>query len=278
MIKAEIIADSLNSVNGRRATTFVITHQRFFHAEVLRHRVFEFSVASSRAIPTKKILRDVIKNPALPSRFGKKNKGMQDAGSLSNTRTFLARSVWNLARWPVVAATYSLEKIGVAKQITNRLVEPWVWITCVVTGTQWENFYRLRLHKDAQPEFQELAHKMLIEHAKSDPVVLNPGEYHIPFYNNKDERMIESATAKCARASYLNFHGKNDLDDDRRLYKILLSSRHLSPFGHTCRAEEKDEFNGNLRGFTPYRKLLDGGDSYDNDSLFDPRLLLEELA
>jgi hypothetical protein len=36
--------------------------------------------------------------------------------------------------------------LGVTKQICNRLLEPWMWITVLVTGSTegWENFFKLR--------------------------------------------------------------------------------------------------------------------------------------
>ena len=55
-IKAEIIADSVNTL-GDRLTTFVVTFPRIILAEVNTHRAFSRNSASSRAIPFKKNVR-----------------------------------------------------------------------------------------------------------------------------------------------------------------------------------------------------------------------------
>lgn len=54
MIKAEIIADSINQY-GNRITSFVITFPRIVLAEFNTHRALSRNSASSRAIPFNKM-------------------------------------------------------------------------------------------------------------------------------------------------------------------------------------------------------------------------------
>ena len=68
-ITAEIIADSLNP-NGNRLTTFILQYPRFCHAEVMTHRMFSKNAASSRAIPTEKIIQAILDDPAMPVYWG----------------------------------------------------------------------------------------------------------------------------------------------------------------------------------------------------------------
>jgi len=54
------------------------------------------------------------------------------------------RSWWLKARDLVVAAACILHAMKVTKQICNRLLEPFMYHTVLVTGTEWENFFNLR--------------------------------------------------------------------------------------------------------------------------------------
>src|SRR4051812_11787989 len=84
MIKAEIIADSLNP-SGSRLTTFILEYPRFVHAELMTHRMFSKNAASSRAIPIEKMIQQVIDNPAMPVWWGKNQSGMQAKEELDDT-------------------------------------------------------------------------------------------------------------------------------------------------------------------------------------------------
>jgi hypothetical protein len=288
MIQAQVLADSLNHANDCRVTTFLVTYPRFILAELNTHRVLSRNTASSRAIPVSKTLREVWKNPAAPVRFGRSRRGMQDAGPMTGLRLGLCRGLWFGARYPAMAAAWLMVKAGLHKQVANRLLEPWVWTTTVVTATEWENFYRLRLHKDAQPEFRELAERMLDAHRKSKPVRLLPGKWHLPFASPVELSDIthgrvsvwdelKRCTARCARTSYVNFYGKDDPEDDRRLHDRLAESGHWSPFEHCCQAATEPCFYGNLRGYLPYRKLFPN-ETHDHRDPPDLERLWKELT
>ena len=53
--------------------------------------------------------------------------------------------------------TNAFSEAGYHKQTVNRLAEPFMMVKGVITATEWDNFFYLRRHKDAQPELQELA-------------------------------------------------------------------------------------------------------------------------
>ena len=66
-ISAKTILRSRNaSAPGKVLSTLLLRYPRFIHAEMMTHRVFSRNSASSRAIPVKKLIDDVVRDPAMP--------------------------------------------------------------------------------------------------------------------------------------------------------------------------------------------------------------------
>lgn len=264
-IAARIVADSI-STSGKRLTTFVLTYPRFVHAEFMTHRVFSRNAASSRAIPSKKIRAAVRKDMATPIHWGANQAGMQAQAELTGWRLKAAQVLWATAAYPMLFLSWMLEKIGLHKQIANRILEPWFNITVVVSGTEWANFYSLRNHHMAQPEIRVLAEAMLNEHNNSIPRLLGSDEWHLPFVEDSElstlgleEAQIVSV-ARCARVSYMNHDGRRStLEEDRTLYNRLVGSspKHASPTEHQARPlGDPMAVAGNFVGWIQYRKML----------------------
>jgi hypothetical protein len=76
MYEAKIILDSVGP-NAARLTTFELQYPRIVHAELMTHRVFSRNSASSRAIPTERLLERIERDPVLPVWWGKNQSGMQ---------------------------------------------------------------------------------------------------------------------------------------------------------------------------------------------------------
>lgn len=163
--KCEILADSINE-QGHRLTTFKVTYPRIIHAEMLRHRMLSRNVASSRAIPFEKMVKDVEKDPFIPIAWQKHHSGMQgseywteedevkiDIGDEFEyiediqpiTEEFKIR--WLEARDKAVNVAVGMNNLGLTKQLCNRLLEPFVWTTELISGTEWGNFFELRCPK-----------------------------------------------------------------------------------------------------------------------------------
>lgn len=253
--KAEIVCDSINR-NNNRVTTFLLTYPRFIHSEIMTHRVFSRNAASSRAIPIDKIIEQVRTNPAMPIRWGKNGKGMQDHGSMTNDDVVGCKEAWIAAANSAADNAEILKNIGLHKQIVNRVLEPFMWMTTLMTGTEWENFFALRLHKDAQPEFQYLSLLMLRTYIDSTPVSKDWGGWHIPFADKIGDTYdintkLKIATARAARTSYLTITNKIDVTRDIELHDSLAESGHWSPFEHACVAAGHG--SGNFRGWRQYR-------------------------
>lgn len=276
MMHAEVICHSKNT-SGKELVTFLVRYPRFIHAEFLRHRSLSFCCASSRAIPTKKILYSIIRKPVFPIHWGQNRPGMQAVDELPVWKQYAASFVWSLSCLSSIIASYLLSKIGVHKQITNRVTEPYQYMTHIVSGTEWGNFFNLRCHKDAQPEFRELATLMLKAYMLSKPKLLLPGEWHLPFGDKyadglSNDDKLKVCTARCARTSYLNFDGDFSYEKDFKLHDDLLSSKHFSPFEFCAVAMDSNVQSGNYIGFKQYRKFLHG----ENQSSFDITKLIGE--
>jgi thymidylate synthase ThyX len=271
MIKAQIVADSYTD-SRKRIISYVCTYPRFIHSEVMTHRMFSRNAASSRAIPVEKMIRLIRETPAEPFYWGKNQKGMQAGEELSAAEVDNALVLWHKSKDSQIEYAEALLKLGVHKQLANRLLEPFAHMTTIITATDWGNFFNLRAHPDAQPEFQELAYQMLELYIDHEPVYKNPGEWHLPFSDKywpeglTLEQMLKITTARAARVSYLNFEGDIDHNKDYDLHDRLLSSGHWSPFEHAARAlsimelaadwKNGRSLQGNFAGWMPYRKTF----------------------
>lgn len=142
-ISAEIIADSKNE-HGQRITTFILTYPRIIHAELLTHRLFSRNAASSRAIPASKMIENVENDPFIPVAFQKAHSGMQGTEYFEGDDERRMRTRWiNSSKSSILSARTLLEE-NLTKQIINRILEPYQWYTCIVTATEFDNFFALR--------------------------------------------------------------------------------------------------------------------------------------
>lgn len=260
-MSAKVIADSVNPADNR-ITTLVVRFPRFILAEFNTHRMFSRNAASSRAIPTKRIIDQVENDPVIPVYWGKNQSGMQAYAELSPSDQAVAETVWLQARDNAVFKAKEMLSLGVHKQIVNRLLEPWMKVSVLVTATEWKNFFKLRCHPAAQPEMQKLAYEIRDAIDASVPAFLNPGEWHLPFGDRCDGLMVADklkvATARAARLSYETFDGEIDYQKDFGLHDTLASSGHWSPFEHSAMACSTDVVIGNYRGWNQYRKFFEG--------------------
>lgn len=240
--RAKIIADTV-SAQGVRITTFEVEAPRYLLAEINTHRVIARSAASSRAIPIEKRIRMVEDHPYVPAVFGRNKPGMQSDEALDGTEAYQANAFWMQARDSAVESAKRLKAVGVHKQQANRILEPFCGYTGVMTGTEWDNFFKLRAHAEADPGFEILATKMRDLYETSTP---RENGVHLPYVDDVTldeldgcvESAMQVASARCARVSYKTFDGKTStLDKDVELCERLISSGHFSPFDHVGYAD-----------------------------------------
>lgn len=256
---ATVIADSVSPA-GVRLTTIEVTLHRFVLAELNTHRVFSRNSASSRAIPVRKQLARVLEDPALPVEFGQNQRGMQAGDALAGDDERAALEAWLQARDQAVEAVEQLQELGVHKQVTNRLLEPFMWHTVIVTATEWDGFWEQRCSPLAQPEIMVAAEAMREAFDTSTPAEVARGGWHTPYLRDEDgdlddETARQVSAARCARVSYLTHDGRRDIDKDIELYERLVSARppHWSPLEHVATPAEPDE--APLGNFRAWRQL-----------------------
>ena len=279
---AKILLDSVNPA-GVRLTTWELTYPRFIHSELMTHRVFSRNAASSRAIPVSKSILAVGEDLVKPIFWGKNQSGMQAREELTGEDVLTCIGAWKQAAIDAITAADLMNTFGAHKQIVNRVLEPFSWITTLVTATEWDNFYNLRLHPDAQPEFQHLAKLMhkersfIFNHSR-----LKPGQWHLPLMPDRreldflvqskvltEEALILICVGRCARVSYLTHNGERDWQADIELARSLLKSGHMSPFEHVATPRRfgfGKRFCGNFRGWTQYRKTIPNEDVFVAES------------
>lgn len=238
---ARVIADSV-SPGGDRLTTMEVVVHRFVLAELNTHRVFSRNSASSRAIPVHQQVQRVLDDPAVPVSWPAEQRGMQGGEPLGVDCEARARNVWLRARVSAVNDVQALVRSGLHKSVTNRLLEPFMWHTVVITSTAWKNFFGLRLGVLAQPEIRAAANAMFEAYSYSEPRPLEVGQWHLPYVraedweDNRDETLIKVSAARCARVSYLTQNGVRDIEKDIELYDRLTSAdpMHASPLEHVA--------------------------------------------
>ena len=264
--EVKIIADSI-SPTGVRITTMQLKYPRFIHSELMTHRVLSRNASSSRAIPVSRMLKYIWNDPAIPIYWGSNKPGMQAGTELPTFRRLLAIGLWKLAGKAICIPVWCMAKLGLHKQVSNRLLEPWLHIHVVVTSTEWDNFFNLRCHKDAQPEIRQLAFKMRSMLTLSRPRYIDYGEWHLPYVNCLDRRnysiedTIKMSAARCCRVSYVNHEGKHtSLKEDIDRYNSLVEADppHMSPVEHQATPAISGEFFFfNLKGWKSQRWVLE---------------------
>lgn len=297
MFGCKIVLDSV-SPDGVRIASVAATYPRFIHAELMTHRDRARNAASSRAIPWKRKRKDnptlyvdncmyqmVMSDPVIPIYLGREQAGMQAGAELEGEDRAAAIDIIMDMRNYCVAGVDKLAALGLHKSICNRYVEPWMWITTLMTATEWKNFFRLRCHPKAERHFSFIANMVKDALRESQPQCLNYGEWHLPYINRDvDIPAIEVAykqgkfddinwtmedilkrvsAGRCARLSYLTHEGIRDIMEDVKLCERLISHKddagvvdddvmHASPLEHPAECVAWNSISGYFRS-GPYR-------------------------
>jgi len=256
-----VLLDSISPA-GVRLTTLEVTFPRFVLSEFNTHRIFSRNSASSRAVPTSKLLEKVESDPVLPLEWGRNKAGMSADDVLGADEAEEAKRVWLRARDAALEHARELLSLKVHKQELNRILEPFLWHTVIVTATEWGNFFTLRCAPTAQPELREAALRMREALAASSPAPVGYGQWHLPLVQS-DERALpiedqkRISAARCARVSYLTHAGTREIEKDFELHDRLKHDRHLSPFEHVATPAHDDDFHANVRGWIQMRREIE---------------------
>lgn len=264
---AEILEDSI-SPDGVRLTTVLATFPRPYLAEINTHRVFSRNSASSRAIPPEKNIERVIEDPYIPETFNQRVKGMGVGEAFNITDQSRCREWWLTARDFAVQAAQVLNEIGVDKSRVNRLLEPFMWHTAIISSTEWDNFFALRQPMEgdvpsqdhgAQPEVQIIARMIYDAMEESDPGVLDYGQWHLPLvsYTELDPNALADKPppidwdfwkkVSARRVARVSFDKHTDTEDPLisvQKAEDLVAMGHLSPLEHVARPIDPSDFYG----------------------------------
>jgi hypothetical protein len=158
--------------------------------------------------------------------------------------------------------------------------------------TDYSELDWLKINKgQAEIHMMQLAECIYDAVNKSTPKVLIPGEWHIPFLDkietDFEEIAVKVSTAMAARTSYTVVGNEKEIDIDAMvaLHDRLLSQDppHSSPLEHCAKAMSKEErmmyrkierpksdleglgWCNNLKGFIPYRYMVDNGNQTSKD-------------
>lgn len=245
-IYAKCVAASI--ANGIPVYTLETKAPKFIDAEFEKHRMLSSNSSSSRALPFKKL--DEI---YVPFDVRKNQGGMQGYEEVHpRLKDDLLYKIKNFYEYIMGGFKYTDLDKHIHKQHINRYLEPWMFQKKVVTATEWDNFFNLRLAPEAQPEIFELAKCMKEAMERVTPAVLKPGEWHLPYVSGKEtndvfdienniweypllclDEQIKCSVARCARVSYMNHDNTEpDIEKDLGLHERLLSSGHWSAFEH----------------------------------------------
>lgn len=178
--KAVILKDSID-IYGNRLTTFRLTYPRIILSEFNTHKMLSKNTSSSRAIPVKENIERILIDPFIPEDWVKNSRGMYSLENIAINSVETIESIWlessNCAR----KYAKQLAENELHKQYANRILEPYMYVDTIVSGTDFDNFFHLRISSDAQPEIQFLANLMYKEYRYSKPTLLKYGQWHLPY-------------------------------------------------------------------------------------------------
>lgn len=295
-IVARMICDSASEA-GIRLSTFELTYPRIIHSELLTHKMLCSNSASSRAIPFAKMAEQLT---GMPVRFGQANPGMQDKGCDYDAPVFVHRYMveafkhwlinnvpeeehqtrwdeeaygyftspqnwWKFSGWLANGCAQMFHECGYHKQVVNRRTEADQMMKTVLSGTEFDNFFWLRNHGDADPTLEELARCMAEAREKSVPQLLKAGAWHLPYVdseftfndetNNSEQQFLirqdvegwgeagyyisleQAIKVSCARTAAVSFRAEDyGLEQCLRVYDRLVGEerKHASAMQHAA--------------------------------------------
>lgn len=274
-IESEILLDSITP-SGDRVTSFVLTLPKFLLQELNTHKTVNKNAASTRAIPHNKAKAYTSFTPTF---WSKKEKGMQGYESISGLELDQAKVIFEDARSYALNFAELLSTLGLHQQVASRIFEPFQFAKVIATSDKWPLFFILRAQTDVEPNMGYLATDMLEKWLYNTPQPLTAGQWHIPFLLEEDKELdlnsqLKRSVARCARVSYMNFEGSNNLEKDFDLYDRLLESGHMSPFEHQVQMTPGKQTGCYSAPFSAFRHTLPKPPAVD---LYERLRLMKEV-
>jgi hypothetical protein len=230
--KPKVLAATYNPVSNTRMISFLVEFPTALLAELRTHRViddldsepiyaynakvlddFNLSANSARAIPVNKYIEKIENNPH-EWIWTSKKAGMS-GGEVTDNQVEIFNKIQKEKLEFNIQKTNELIEAGCHKQQANRGLSEFAYTTCIISGTEWDNFFVLRCPKyeyegivynsmkelykqypnnltfdeitnqsSAQPEFQVIA-ELLYDLYKETEWSMDV--YHIPFKSKIEE-------------------------------------------------------------------------------------------
>lgn len=264
MYEAKVLADSV-SPDGVRLTTLEVEYPHAIHKDIMTHCMLSRNFQSFRAFPPEKVIEKIERDPFIPEVFEGRVAGMGQGAAIGSQQEAL--KLWrdhidyslNVARIMI--------GMNLAKAQVNFVLQDLTSIRGIITATEWDNFWDLRLatHPEtgkpmARPEVYKIASMMKQAYDMSQPRTLFYDEWHAPLTGVDDDwcdgctpdediapgtacygcerdwdKIKKLSTGRCARVSYLTHDGVRDVSKDVGLHDGLKTDKHMSPFEHVAR-------------------------------------------
>lgn len=274
MTTATVICDSV-APHGGRLTTLQLRFPRFILSQFNTYGSIAKNARSSRAVPTEKIIAEVEDDPVMPARWGKRAKGMVASNLIDYGSVDWCEGNWLAARKIAVQHAKAFVEIGVAKEIVNRLLEPWMWVDVVATATHgaWGHYLNQRTAHDTQPEHQELARAIGIAIRDGVPRKAGYWQWHLPYVTDDEYggiewddldaihgRWLPASVRRVRRVSYSPFDGRPETpESDKAKHDESLNAGHWSCFEHQGEpSAHADRRSGRMTGWIEYRQRFNG--------------------
>ena len=257
-ITAKVILDALPAY-GSRLTTVEVTMPKFLVAQLNTHRALVKNSASSRAIPVTSTIKGILEHPVTPANheMPANSSGMIPRRSLKGVRKLLAKVLWNTGMYFNIGLAYLQSKVGLHKAWVNRPLEAYMTTKVLITATEWDNFFTLRIHPDAQDAMQEVALKISKAIGTHVPTPVSPGYWYLPYVGallEPTQADLDISVSCCAQVSYRTL----DMSPDkakRVVSKLLGDTPHWSPFEHIAVLDYNPK--GSYKSWSTYRHILD---------------------
>lgn len=253
---AEVLADSVAGT-GERLTSIAVVYPHAVHKDMLRHRNQSRVVESFRARPTERLIEALQGGEAFrPDEFAARAKGMGQGDALTADEQQWANELWesHVQHCLGIAESFIDEKMfpsKVAKQQVNFVLQDLCPLVEIVTATDWDNYFALRLDTDEEgnprprPEVFKTVQAVKAALDASEPRFIDRGGWHLPLVDDDEVDAIyeeirpEGAPAefaamvsagRCARVSYDKHRDSESFHASYARAMRLRESGHMSPF------------------------------------------------
>ncbi len=281
-ISANVIQHSRHAISNKDMISLEIEIPRIILAELNTHKIMIRNSQSTRAVPIKDAIKQIEENMFMPKYWGKNQSGMvakEECNSEIDPKSFpghenstyeyliTREATWKDSASSAIKYAMAYNNAGYHKQICGRLLEPFSMIKLVFTATEWDNFFNLRIHPDAEPHFRELAIKCYIAIKNSKPIVIKNGEWHLPYidrirdgngvlryYVNQKEINLETARDISLSCIAQTSYRKHDTTEEKA--ETIISKLFGSDPVHASPAESVATPMINPTGFIPFEGTL----------------------